>query len=570
MMLCSRHLKAQTPLPPIEDNGAGYALNFDGTDDQVTVPHNAMLDLTTAITIEAWIKPEKNGTQRIVSKSTLGSVDGYELSISSDGIAFVRFNQYTTGDANRVNATTVFQPGTWYHVAATYNGTMIRLYVNGVEEGSKLSTITTIGTNTSPLSFGAQPTASDSYHFGGAMDEVRLWTIARTETRIKANMTSKLTSSETVGLVGYWRFDETEGTNTLDEAGNGNDGSMVDMAASARIWSGAPLGNASANDYDATGGYSTMLIHRDGDGVTANSTSGTFTGLQIYRVDDVAERAGATVPAGYTIDPLRYFGVKAIGTGTLTYIFVFNYIGHPGISNPTTLKLVRRDNLADDSWEDAEAILDETANTLTITDGTGTEYALASTANNSLPVTLSLFTAKFVDKQVVLNWETQSESNNSGFYVERSVDGVNFETLHFVPGHGGGNSTVKLAYSYTDITYSAGNNYYRLKQMDNDGQFVYSRLAVINISLSAVTLHSFYPNPVSNELNLLITSPVKSALIITVTDISGRVVQQRSANIVSGNNKIHVNISNMATGTYFMRMIISETGEVMSHKFLKK
>ena len=86
------------------------------------------------MTVAAWIKPSKSGTQNIVKK-TIGTTtaNGYELSLSSGGKVFVRLN----GNASfRIDSTTSFPTsGTvWMHVAATYGGGIIKLYINGVQE----------------------------------------------------------------------------------------------------------------------------------------------------------------------------------------------------------------------------------------------------------------------------------------------------------------------------------------------------------------------------------------------------------------------------------------------------
>ena len=157
----------------------GNALSLDGSTQYGTVADEASLDITDAITIAAWVRPEKFATQDLIAKDINGSVDGYQLSLattkggSSSQRAFVRFNQATSGDDVRVNAATMYPiDGTWMHLAATYDGSIIKLYVNGALEGS-LPWAGTIATNATALGIGAQ--SDDTRWFQGDLDDVRLY-----------------------------------------------------------------------------------------------------------------------------------------------------------------------------------------------------------------------------------------------------------------------------------------------------------------------------------------------------------------------------------------------------------
>jgi uncharacterized repeat protein (TIGR02543 family) len=171
-----------------------YALDLNGTSQYAAVPDDASLDLTNQITLAAWIRPAEYDTADLIKKATNASIDGYELSLAttkndlSSRRPFFRINQVSKGDTYRVNATTVYPiDGTWMHVAATFDGTAMRLYINGVLEATMTPPAgTTIATNDLPLTVGAQDGTTASRWFMGQMDDVRVYNRALSLSEIQA------------------------------------------------------------------------------------------------------------------------------------------------------------------------------------------------------------------------------------------------------------------------------------------------------------------------------------------------------------------------------------------------
>ena len=165
----------------------GAAVDLDGTGDYVLVPESRNLDITAAITMAAWVKPERQATQDLIKKATVGTVDGYELSLAtatSTGKAFVRFNQATSGDTYRLDALNLYPSdgNTWIHLAATYDGAIMRLYVNGVLQGEKAGP-TAIASNALSVGIGAQP-SDGTRALMGQLDGVRIYNRALNATEI--------------------------------------------------------------------------------------------------------------------------------------------------------------------------------------------------------------------------------------------------------------------------------------------------------------------------------------------------------------------------------------------------
>jgi hypothetical protein len=173
--------------PPFVAGRVGQALSLNGTTQYATVADANHLDLTSGLTMAAWIRPAgaAPATQDLIKKATLGGVDGYELSLSSAGTVFVRLNQAASADTFRVNSTTAYplSNSAWMHVAATYDGTTIRLYINGTLESS-VGGPAAIATNSLPLTLGAQSDASRFY--SGLLDDVHLYSRALSAAEITA------------------------------------------------------------------------------------------------------------------------------------------------------------------------------------------------------------------------------------------------------------------------------------------------------------------------------------------------------------------------------------------------
>src|SRR5882762_10354968 len=165
----------------------GNALVFNGTSARVTVPDAASLQLTTGMTLEAWVFPTATPTnwRAIVDKT----VDGYYLMASTDqgdrpsaGGTWVGGNQNTYGPS-------VVEVNTWTHLAATFDGETVRLYVNGVQVASQAQTTPLASTD------GTLQIGGDSYpneFFAGRIDEVRIYNRALTQAEIQADMASPI------------------------------------------------------------------------------------------------------------------------------------------------------------------------------------------------------------------------------------------------------------------------------------------------------------------------------------------------------------------------------------------
>ena len=164
-----------------------------------------------------------------------------------------------------------------------------------------------------------------------------------------------------------------------------------------------------------------------------------------------------------------------------------------------------------------------------------------------LPIELTYFDVeKTPENEVLLKWETASETNNDFFTIERSIDGTTWNAIARVEGKG--NSTVPVSYTSLDNEPFKGTSYYRLKQTDFDGKFSYS--LVKSITLRNEENVVIYPNPVENVL----TIKFKDLRLqnVQLIDNAGRNLTSKMT-ILSGSTKeVVLDLSLLTSGHYYL------------------
>lgn len=180
---------------------------------------------------------------------------------------------------------------------------------------------------------------------------------------------------------------------------------------------------------------------------------------------------------------------------------------------------------------------------------------------------LSLKAERKSETRVVVKWETANEMNMTGYEVERSLgNATQFEKTGFVPATGETNGS--FSYEFPDANDFSGISYYRIKQLDRDGKYSYSKNVAVKGYSKSEGLEIF-PNPVQNELQVVITVTNGGPVAIHLLDVNGRLVQQHQRVLSKGGNMFTLSTTALPAGTYFLRTV-TPSEKPFSLLFIKK
>ena len=402
--------------------GADNALTFDGVDDIVIVPSSSGGDLNPidSLTLECWVylNEATSATHRPHLLSKIGS---FALILEDNSLPRFFIHDGTTWQF--VEGTTSIQVNKWYHIAGTYDGENIKIYVNGQLDGTPTELIGSMVVNDADFNIGHRTNNEEALN--GAMDEVRAWTLTMSEQEIQESMNSTLVGDETE-LVGYWRFDETTGTVATDSSPKGNDGTLTNMAPeTAWSTSTAPLGDASilsisdaimetdkcevdvyfGTDDDAPGdGFSLAAMQ-------VNSPPNDITGLT-----NIADTYWELWTEDHMFD------------GTFSLTVNFHYDNISGIDDETQLELFRRDSATSSTWKKVNGytIVSDDGGSSSTTDGIG--YVQMTISQDTLGgfsgqyILSGSNTLDVVEFSENLDIKLYPNPNNGSFSVELSLD----------------------------------------------------------------------------------------------------------------------------------------------------
>lgn len=228
----------------------GTALQFDGgTGEHVSVPHSASLSPTSAVTVLGWAKPITygSGAATFVEKAYGTSYILY-LESSLQGMIF------NVNGIDCLSDSTIIALSAWQHIAATYDGTIVRFYVDGIEKGT-CDNVGSVGTDSSDVKIGNDDTLTTA--FDGHLDDVRIYNRALSRNEIlqivrgdrvaKAAVTPEAAGPLASDLAGWWTFDGRDvnwgSGRVIDKSGQDNHGMIINLGTTTTPTDG-PLGQA--------------------------------------------------------------------------------------------------------------------------------------------------------------------------------------------------------------------------------------------------------------------------------------------------------------------------------------
>ncbi|MFN8144142.1 MAG: T9SS type A sorting domain-containing protein [Bacteroidia bacterium] len=205
--------------------------------------------------------------------------------------------------------------------------------------------------------------------------------------------------------------------------------------------------------------------------------------------------------------------------------------------------------------------------------GVGTDFATAQ-SQTPLPIELISFTAEPDGEGVMCDWVTASESNNSYFEILRSYNGESFEVVNAnnpIAGCGLGVCNETRYYSYLDKDHCEGVQYYKLRQVDIDGNYSTSKPVAVNCKGKLDEL-SVYPNPAYTDLTYTFFESGDGQITVEFIDVLGKIVKQENILVHKGYNTIKSGLEELAGGIYYIKLKREgDTQEISRQaKFLKK
>lgn len=191
-------------------------------------------------------------------------------------------------------------------------------------------------------------------------------------------------------------------------------------------------------------------------------------------------------------------------------------------------------------------------------DGSYTLRSNITVLAGTLPVTFQSFNAKLKGKGVELNWQTSCDENSDRFEVEKSTDGINFRVLSTVPSV---NNCLTYNYTYFDSEILGSTTFYRIKQIDKDGTYVYSTISKVTASRTKNSSFTLYPNPTENNVNVVLDNSQLGPTIISIFSSDGKLVKQQTLSKTGTFINTLIDINDLKVGSYLIKVYVNNVSQ---------
>ncbi len=561
----SQSTNAQKPLyrenimngfPSIEFDGNSTA----GQNDYLTAPDNPLLDNTNgyAIFTVSRLKGFTGDAQAILAKRTTIDVDeAFMLFFWTSNYFYLDID----GLGDRFNTSpTTYTLNTNYILSGQYDGTLAaasrsKIYDGEILRKTSTETSSLVPDKPSPLLIGSTH-VGDARAFNGYISETILYrsSLSAPERIIVNNYLAAKYNIALTANDKYVGDDFTNGDYDFEVAGVGKDATGSNNAFASSVSGGIGISIVSGfdnNDYILAG-------HK------------TKVNDQIY-----TDIGGMTGTANARWQRIWYLDVTNTGTAMTTNVsFNMTDGGIGPLVTPVASDYVLLYRAAQTgNWTEVVTATNVSGNTVNFNGVTLSNdgYYTIGTKNyipSPLPIELLDFNAIMNNGKVDISWITASELNNNYFTIEKSKDGIVFDSVLYVKG--AGNSNIELSYNEVDYKPYQGISYYRLKQTDYNGQKKYSNTVAVNYYFGEDGI-SIFPNPVSqNEaINIEFTTLENKEILVLIRDVSGKEYFSKVIVSSSKNQLTAIDLENkLAAGVYIV--IASSNNKLYSKKLIVK
>lgn len=596
-------------------------LNFDGTNDWISIASPTGLPAGNEhYSLEAWIKPVDNSIARTIfgwgSFGTNNAVNGFRIA-AGGGLE----NYWWANDLTVSPSGFDLFDGSWHHVAATFDGTTRKIYVDGVLRGQDNPGAVHTVTSTN-FRLGSAVTTE---YFRGEMDEVRVWNRALCADEIASISTGELSADGKTGLAlslslnhGFLNRYNAAATTVTDGSANANTGSLLNFSliGSSSNWiAGTVSGTAPV--------FTPAALSGTVGGPAVSTTTGIisagsyFFGSDCGLIARVIPTGGSPVSGSvlakvtidatvqnYNGDPYvqRHYDIEPVtnpltSTATLTLYFTqaeftaYNaakpatYPALPtgpadaaGIANIVITQFHGTGTAPGNYMYASELMNPVDANivwnavnsrweiTFPVTGFSG--FYLHSTRGGALPLNLLSFSARAQGEQNLVQWTTTGEQETLYYELERSEDGVRFTPINRVTARN--NGSAQQNYQYADPLISSRNQlvYYRLRIVDRRNQSSYSGVVKIAHRGKKFRVEAA-PNPFTNVLQVTVFTGEAEDAVLQLTNNNGQLVAQQRRPLQPGANAILFTSSRLLpSGLYYLT--VQTPGEKKTIKVVKE